>query len=205
MNQNSPITIRFVAGVLLAAALLHAGVPALAQSGAPKEPALSPAEKEAERQARLKLAADGLERLYKIHPEAKEAIDKAPGYAVFDITSIYAILLVGQKGKGVMFDNKTKKPIYMSSLRAGTGPGVGKQRVYQVFVFKSKGAMDQFVLAGGTGGDVSGSISTGKDGTVRSFNPQIDIYQLTEIGRASCRERVEISGVEVSVKKRKQN
>ena len=61
---------------------------------------------------------------------------------------------------------------------------MGKQRVYQVFVFKSKGAMDQFMLAGGTGGDVSASVSTGKDGSVRSFNPEIDIYQIPESGMA---------------------
>jgi lipid-binding SYLF domain-containing protein len=72
----------------------------------------------------------------------------------------------------------------MLSARAGTGPGVGKQRVYQIFVFKSKGAMDQFILAGGAGGDVSASVSSGKDGMVRSFNPNIDIYQVPESGMA---------------------
>ena len=170
--------------VLLAAGLLAYVPPAMAQSSAQQAPALSPAEKEAERQARLKLAADGLEKLYKLQPDAQQAVEKAAGYAVFDVTSIYAILFVGQKGKGVLFDNQTKKPTFMQSARAGTGPGVGKQRVYQVFVFKSKSAMDQFVLAGGTGGDVSGSISTGKDGSVRSFNPEIDIYQIPESGMA---------------------
>jgi lipid-binding SYLF domain-containing protein len=72
----------------------------------------------------------------------------------------------------------------MHSLRAGTGPGIGRQRVYQIFVFKSKEAMEQFVVAGGTGGDVSASISTGRDGTVRSFNPTIDIFQVPESGMA---------------------
>jgi lipid-binding SYLF domain-containing protein len=72
----------------------------------------------------------------------------------------------------------------MQSMRAGTGPGVGKQRVYQVFIFKSNGSMEQFVLAGGTGGDVSASMSTGKGGSVLSFNPDIDIYQIPESGMA---------------------
>jgi len=153
-------------------------------SQAPQEPALTPAEKDAERKARLKIAADGLDRLYKLTPEAREAVEKAVGYAVFDVTATYAILFVGQRGKGALFDNKTKKPLYMSSLRAGTGPGLGRQRVYQVFVFKSKGAMDQFVLSGGTGGDVSASVSTGTGGGVRSFNPSIDIYQIPESGLA---------------------
>ena len=166
--------------VLLAAVSVPAGQGVLA-ADAPK---MSAAEKQAERDARLKLAAEGLEKLYAVQPDARAIVEKAPGYAVFDISAIYALLLVGQKGKGVLFDNATKKPTFMLSSRAGTGPGVGKQRVFQIFVFKSKGAMDQFVLAGGLGGDVSGSASTGTDGMVRSFNPQIDIYQITISGMA---------------------
>jgi lipid-binding SYLF domain-containing protein len=72
----------------------------------------------------------------------------------------------------------------MLSNRAGTGPGIGKQRVFQIFVFKTKEALGQFVLSGGIGGDVSGSVSTGQDGSVRSFNPSIDIYQIPESGMA---------------------
>ena len=176
-----PVTRNVFAG-LLAAGLIVAGPGSFAQSD--EQPKLTAEEKEAERKARLKLAADGLEKLYKVQPEARQAVEKAVGYAVFDITSIYAILFVGQKGKGVLFNNATKKPTYMLSNRAGTGPGVGKQRVYQIFVFKNKGAMDQFVLAGGLGGDVGASFSTGKDGSVRSFNPSIDIYQVPESGMA---------------------
>jgi lipid-binding SYLF domain-containing protein len=167
---------------LIATGMLAPGAPAAAQSDEKKT--LTAEEKEAERQARLKLAVDGLEKLYKAYPQARQAVEKAVGYAVFDVSAIYAVLFVGQKGKGVLFDNATKKPTYMSSARAGTGPGLGKQRVYQIFVFKTKSAMDQFVLTGGTGGDVSASVSTGKDGTVRSFNPSIDIYQVPESGMA---------------------
>jgi lipid-binding SYLF domain-containing protein len=145
---------------------------------------LSPAEKEAGRNAALKLSAEALEKLYKLQPDARKAVEASVGYAVFDITSIYAILFVGQKGKGVLFDNKSKKTTFMTSTRMGTGPGAGKQRVFQVFVFKSKGAMDQFVLTGGLGGDVTATISTGSDGSVRSFNPSIDIYQIPESGMA---------------------
>jgi lipid-binding SYLF domain-containing protein len=172
--------IRFLLAVLLTFGVLE-GSGAIAQE---QGHALSAEEKEAERQARLKLAADGLQRLYRLYPEARKAVESAPGYAVFDISAIYAILFVGQRGKGVLFDNTTKKPVYMTSSRAGTGPGIGKQRVYQVFVFKSKSAMEQFVLAGGLGGDIGASFSTGKGGTARSFNPAIDIYQVPESGIA---------------------
>ena len=169
--------------VTLAALILAvAAAPAAAQKKDSQH--LTPAEKQAAQEVRLKMAADGLDKLYKLQPEARQAVEKAVGYAVFDITSIYAILFVGQKGTGVLIDNATKKPTFMTSARAGTGPGVGKQRVYQVFVFKSKDAMKQFTLTGGLGGDVSGSVSTGTGGSVRSFNPSVDIYQVPESGMA---------------------
>ena len=174
-------TFAIAAGALLAAAL--AG-PAAAKDEKKESAKLTPEQKEAERAARLKMAETALEKLYKLQPEARQAVEKAPGYAVFDISSIYAILFVGQRGTGVLIDNATKKPIFMTSQRAGTGPGVGKQRVYQVFVFKSKDAMKQFVLSGGLGGDVGASVSTGTGGSVRSFNPSIDIYQIPESGMA---------------------
>jgi len=176
--------------LLLCAASLPLGQGAIAQSNGKnsKEQAstskLTPEQKEAARNAELKMAATGLEKLYAVQPEARKSVERAVGYAVFDITSIYAILFVGQKGKGVLFDNANKKTTFMLSTRAGTGPGVGKQRVYQIFVFKNKGALDQFVLTGGTGGDVSASVSTGTGGMVRSFNPNIDIYQIPESGMA---------------------
>lgn len=173
--------------LLLAAASLPWGQGAYAQS-AKKEPAssskLTPEQKEAERNARLKLAEEALAKLYKIQPEAQKAVEGAVGYAVFDITSIYAIMFVGQRGKGILFDNAKKKTTFMTSSRMGTGPGAGKQRVFQVFVFKNKGAMDQFVIAGGLGGDVGASTSTGTGGSVRSFNPEIEIYQIPESGMA---------------------
>jgi lipid-binding SYLF domain-containing protein len=172
-----------IAALILAGLLAVAfAVPAAAQK---KEAAkLSPEEKKAEQDARLAMAADGLQKLYQLQPEARQAVEKAVGYAVFDITSLYAILFVGQKGTGVLFDNAGKKHTFMTSTRAGTGPGVGKQRVYQVFVFKSKEAMSQFTLAGGLGGDVSATVSTGTGGMVRSFNPTVDIYQVPTSGMA---------------------
>ena len=174
-------TFALAAGGLLVAALAR---PAAAKEEKKESSKMTPAEKEAERAARLKMAETALDKLYKIEPGAREKVEKAPGYAVFDISSIYAILFVGQRGTGVLVDNATKKHTFMTSQRAGTGPGVGKQRVYQVFVFKTKDAMGQFTLSGGLGGDVSGSVSTGTGGMARSFNPSVDIYQVPESGMA---------------------
>ena len=169
----------FLGCAALAAACLAPMAPASAQDAQPSAEA-----REAERSARLKLAAEGLDKLYRLQPDARTAVAKGAGYAVFEVNSIYAIMFVGQKGQGVLFDNATKKPTFMLSTRLGTGPGVGKQKVYQVFVFKSKSAMEQFVLAGEAGGDLGASVSTGTGGMTRSFNPSIDIYQIPESGMA---------------------
>jgi len=168
--------------LLAGVAALALAIPAAAQKKEGSK--LTPAEKKAGQEARLKMAAEGLEKLYKLYPDAHAKIEKSVGYAVFDITSLYAILFVGQKGTGVLFDNATKKPTFMTSQRAGTGPGVGKQRVYQIFIFKTKDAMKQFSLSGGLGGDISGSYSTGSGGTAFSFNPSVDIVQIPESGMA---------------------
>jgi lipid-binding SYLF domain-containing protein len=174
--------------LLAVAACLPGAQSALAQTDKPAEqaqaPKMTPAEKEAERKVRLDIASAALAKLYKIDPAAKKVVEGAVGYAVFDITSVYALVFVGQKGKGVLFDNATKKQVFMGSHRAGTGPGVGKQRVFQVFAFKTKSAMEQFSATGSTGADVTATASAGTGGVVRSFNPSIDIYQIPESGMA---------------------
>jgi lipid-binding SYLF domain-containing protein len=166
-----------------AAAVLVVGA-AVAPAAWSQDAPLSAEAKQAERQVRLQLAEQGLQKLYRLQPDAQAAVQKAAGYAVFEVDSIYAVLFVGQKGKGVLFDNSTKQPTFMNSTRVGTGPGVGKQKVYQIFVFKAKGAMEQFIAVGGNGGDLGASVSAGTDGVVRSFNPSIDIYQVPESGMA---------------------
>jgi len=172
--------VRSLLSAALAATVLGCWSPAVHAQAAP----VSAEAKEAERNARLQMAQSALDKLYQVQPAARDSVEKGAGYAVFDVDSIYAILFVGQKGKGVLMDNATRKPVFMQSSRVGTGPGAGKQRVLQVFVFKSKSAMDQFVAVGSAGADVGASVSTGTDGMVRSFNPSIDIYQIPVSGMA---------------------
>lgn len=145
---------------------------------------LSVKERDAERAERLAIRDNGLAMLYKAQPDAQKSVEAAAGYAVLDVTAVYIILFVGQSGKGVLVDNASKKVTYMSSKRVGTGPGAGKQRVFQVFVFKEKTSMDKFVLSGGVGGDVGVSVTMGSQAMVRSFNTNIDIYQIAESGFA---------------------
>ena len=131
-----------------------------------------------------KHADETLVRLYKEYPKAKAEIAAAAGYAVFDLSSVNAVLVVGQKGRGVLVNNKTRVPTYMKALRAGTGPGLGYQELRQVFIFKNETAMEQFLLGQAVGGDVSASATVGTANVQQSFNPYISTYQITEKGFA---------------------
>jgi lipid-binding SYLF domain-containing protein len=138
---------------------------------------------DARRASILKHADETMIKLYAEHPKAREEIAAAPGYAVFDLASVNAVLLVGQAGKGVMVNNRTRVPTYMKAVRAGTGPGLGYQEMRQVFIFKNETAMQQFLL-GQAGGDVSASATVGTANRQQSFNPNITTYQMTERGFA---------------------
>lgn len=139
---------------------------------------------QAQQESIRKHADETLVRLYAEYPKAKADIAAAAGYAVFDLSSVNAVLLVGQRGKGILVNNKTRVPTYMKALRAGTGPGLGYQELRQIFIFANQTAMEQFLLGNAVGGDVSASATLGTANKQQSFNPYISTYQITEKGFA---------------------
>lgn len=130
------------------------------------------------------MSAKALEKLYAEKPELRAEIEEAPGYGVFDITTINAVMYVGATGPGVIIDNKTGQRSYMRAIRAGTGPGIGYQETYQIFIFKSDIALSQFRVGDMAGGDIGASATVGTLGGQISFNPYISVYQLNETGFA---------------------
>ena len=139
-----------------------------------------PAKAEEKRQAILKMRDATLERLYKENPESRDVVGKGAGYAVFDATGVNLVLYVGGKGSGVMMDKASDKPVYMSMVRAGTGPGLGYKEFKQVIVFKNKKAMELFQTAGidvGASFDFGNVLAHGQ-----SFHPDFALYTLTDKG-----------------------
>jgi hypothetical protein len=137
------------------------------------------------RQNILTMSNTTLEKLYKIHPKAKKKIENAYGYGVFDGEAINLVLYVVGKGLGVVFDNKTKTPIFMNALRAGTGPGVGYKSLQAVLIFNNKIVFDQFTNIGlqvSASGDASINIKGVGigEGEVISLVPGISAYQLID-------------------------
>ena len=132
------------------------------------------------RVATLKMAQTGLDALLKQNPAAKKEIDAAAGYAVFNATNVNIVLLVVARGEGVLYDKRRKEPIFMQDLKTGEGLGAGYQTQYQIVIFKTTSAIDQFLMTsidGQKGGiDVDANFSAGSGGTIRSFNPEITFY-----------------------------
>ena len=132
------------------------------------------------RDATLRMAQTGLDALLKQNPAAKKEIDAAAGYAVFNATNVNIVLLVVARGEGVLYDKRRKEPVFMQDLKTGEGLGAGYQTQYQIVIFKTTSAIDQFLLSsidGHKGGiDVDANFSAGSGGTIRSFNPNITFY-----------------------------
>ena len=164
------------AGVIFFATTLLAGCQSTGQNGRP----LTSAEIIQKRDATLKMAKTGLDALIGQKPAVQKEIDEAAGYAVFTTTNVNIVLLVVARGEGVLFDKRRKDPIFMQALKTGEGLGAGYQDQYQVAIFKSTVAIDQFLLTsidGQRGGvDVDANFSAGSGGTIRSFNPEITFY-----------------------------
>ncbi|MEZ4485039.1 MAG: hypothetical protein R2864_10755 [Syntrophotaleaceae bacterium] len=61
------------------------------------------------RQAILNMKNDVLTDLYKVKPDVRSQISKAPGYAVFSNANVYIIFASVGGGHGVVINNRTGK------------------------------------------------------------------------------------------------
>ncbi len=150
----------------------------------------SEASNEQNRQKILAMKDLTLADLYKKKPEAKEVIEKAEGYAVFDATGVFVVLYVGIAGRGVLIDNSNHEATYMTMARAGTGPGIGYHKFRSIIVFKNKTLLDTFKTVGGDIGAsghlvVKGFGKGGGAGAEMSFDPMLSVYQITDHGIAA--------------------
>ncbi|MCM0028305.1 MAG: hypothetical protein NBV55_01240 [Polynucleobacter sp.] len=162
--------------ILLCSALTLIACQSTGQDGKP----LTPAEISEKRAATIKMGESGLAAFYKQNPAAKKEIEAAPGYAVVSTTNVNVVLLVVARGEGVLYDKRHNGPVFLKSYKTGEGLGAGYQDQYQIIVFKTTSAIDQFLLTsidGQRGGlDVDANFSAGSGGTIRSFNPNITFY-----------------------------
>jgi hypothetical protein len=133
------------------------------------------------REATIKMAQNGFNLLVKQDPKVRKEIESAAGYAVFNTTNVNVILVVVARGEGLLYDKRYKEqPIFMRDMKTGEGLGVGYQEQYQIIIFKTVDAIDQFLLTTINGQqvglDVEANFSAGSSSTIRSFNPNVTFY-----------------------------
>ena len=84
---------------------------------------------------------------YKADPKLKDAVGKAPGYAVFTTYGL-SFGLGGAGGKGIAHDGKSSKETYMSIAQASAGVQLGASSTRYLFIFDTPAALSEFVDKG---------------------------------------------------------
>jgi lipid-binding SYLF domain-containing protein len=141
-----------------------------------------------------KMVNETLNRLYKLQPGAKSAISKSAGYAVFNNFGTKILVVGGGTGKGILFDKKNGKEVFMKMIEAQAGLGMGVKKFSVIFVFDKQSNVDGFVNSGWEfGGQATAAAKMGEEGGAfagaMSVSPGVWMYQLTDDGLA-----VELTG-----------
>ena len=172
LNQRAFVLIIIVAYTLIA-------------GGCATMSGVTPAEK---RQSILKMKDEVLTDLFKIKPDVRAQIKKAPGYAVFSNVNVNIIFASFGGGYGLAKQNASGKYTYMKMGEVGIGLGAGIKDFRIVMVFHTRNALEDFVENGWAfGGQVDAAAKASDKGGALGAEAIINdatIYQLTESGLA---------------------
>ncbi len=130
-----------------------------------------------------------LDKLYKLQPAAKKSISQSSGYAVFNNFGMKIFVAGSGSGKGILFDKKNNKEIFMKMIEAQAGLGIGVKKFSVVFVFENHKDVNEFVNSGWEfGGQASAAAKLGEEGGAyagaMSVSPGVWMYQMTGDGLA---------------------
>ena len=171
-------------GIVIIALLLAAAATPPCASGADDAK-----DKQKARADILKTSNDTLSRLYKAQPQAKAAIAKSAGYAVFSNFGMKILVAGSGTGKGIAVNSATKKTTFMKMVEIQAGLGIGIKKFRLVWVFEKQKDLDAFVNSGWElGGQTSAAAQAGGQGAsfagAMSVAPGVWLYQLTDDGLA---------------------
>jgi lipid-binding SYLF domain-containing protein len=171
------------------AMVLNVSSNALALFGKDKTEAEKQEEIQQEKADITKMVNETLGRLYKLQPESKSAIAKSEGYAVFNNFGMKIFVAGSGSGKGILFDKKNNKQIFMKMFEAQAGLGIGVKKFSVIFVFEKHKDVNDFANSGWEfGGQASAAAKMGDEGGAMqgamSVSPGVWMYQLTGDGLA---------------------
>jgi len=144
------------------------------------------ADKDAKQAEIRKAATASLDKFYSKKPDLKDAVAKAPGYAVFTTYGV-SFIVGGAGGTGLAHDKASNKNYFMNMGRASAGLQAGLAQQDTLIVFKSQKALQQFVDKGwefGGGGAVSAGVGghTAGGGSGEQTIADAMTYTLTKNG-----------------------
>jgi lipid-binding SYLF domain-containing protein len=185
--MNSMKKFLFVAVAVILA--LNVSTNAMALFGKKKTEAEKQEEIQQEKADIRKMVNETLDRLYKLQPGAKKAISKSAGYAVFSNFGLKIFFFGSGRGKGILFDKKNNKEVFMKMIEAQAGLGLGAKKFSLIWVFDSHKDVDEFVNSGWEfGGQASAAAKLDDKGGAfagaMSVSPGVWLYQMTEEGIA---------------------
>ena len=171
-------------GIAVVVLLLAAAASPFSASGADDAKA-----KEKARADIRKMEKETLSRLYKAQPQARTAVEKAAGYAVFSNFGMKIFVAGGGSGKGVAVSNATKNATYMKMVEVQAGLGIGIKKFRLVWVFENRKDLDAFINSGWElGGQTTAAAQASGQGAAfagaMSIAPGVWLYQLTDDGLA---------------------
>lgn len=143
-----------------------------------------------EKQAEVrKVAQETLDRLYKLQPGARTAIQNAAGYAVFSNFGMKIFFAGGGSGGGLAVDNKAKTETFMKMVEVQAGLGLGVKKFRLIWVFEKASDLNAFVNSGWElGAQTTAAAKAGGKGEAfagaMSIKPGVWLYQITDDGLA---------------------
>jgi lipid-binding SYLF domain-containing protein len=128
-----------------------------------------------------------LDDLYRLKPDLRADVARAPGYAVFSNVNVNLLLASASTGYGVAV-GKSGERTYMKMGEVGVGLGIGVKDFRALFVFDSPEVMNRFVEHGWSfGGHADAAAKAQDKGVAVGGEVVVDgmrVYQLTESGVA---------------------
>ncbi len=122
-----------------------------------------------QQQAIQKMSDQTLRQLSRLKPRAKSELEQAPGYGVFEVNGLNAVL-AETHGRGMVVEKTTGKVAYMKLARTDIRPGTTVQPYRQVLIFRHPQKLSRFVSSGSPAD--------------ASSDPDITVYRLNEKGVA---------------------